>query len=68
MRPASTILSPDKDRELRSAIVTLQIDPTDARANEILFDFVSTVLRIGKRRTPTARRVARQGIAPCDAR
>jgi len=58
MRPASQITNADTERELRRAVLALNDDPQDADANGVLLDFVKTVLRIGRPKTGTARRIA----------
>lgn len=59
MRPPSQIPNPETERELRQAVLILTEEPTDAASVEVLLDFVSRQLRIGRTRTPTARRIAK---------
>jgi hypothetical protein len=59
MRSPSIIPNPDTERELRRAVLTLENDPRDETAFNTVLDFTKSHLRIGRNRTPTARRIAR---------
>ena len=60
MRSPSIIPNPDTERELRRAVLTLENNPHDETAFNTVLDFVSAHLRVGRNRTPTARRVERE--------
>lgn len=59
MRPPSQIPNPETERDLRRAVLTLAEEPNDSESVAVLLDFVSRQLRIGRTRTPTARRIAK---------
>ncbi|MDI1344813.1 MAG: hypothetical protein PSV22_12020 [Pseudolabrys sp.] len=59
MHPPSIIPNPETERELRRAVLILEDDPRDETAFNTVLNFVSAHLRVGRNRTPTARRIAR---------